>query len=390
MTTTPNDFDAEAEEVRRFLRLLPRSLQSEIRRLRRSYHRGQILDLLRTEIEKVAAEEYAHVRVRRVGDPDYTFIPADRYEDIFKRVVEQPGLKRRIRNATKKLLRFENVQKEVFPEPGLRLDERLPDQGPLSVHGSTRFNRVEALFETVPVGVVAAVVNRIVQQIQDPLEEEIGFSEDPEQDFFILSWHCGLAGLPAIVLDYKKPFGHRFNVVEVDVFNELRDREYSTSWSGNHEDPTDPEGQKSPVLARLYEMPPGVTYDFVILDMPPPGEEAAAQLRNTYKTQGERRLLDPGRQGPRRWRGILQGYVERLPQLLNDDGEAILILPESIREDRGYRACPGLLQGLRDVAHQVGLHVERDVEVVEADPLPQPFVGRSRPQRRIVVLRRPS
>lgn len=65
MTTTPNDFDAEAEEVRRFLRLLPRSLQSEIRRLRRSYHRGQILDVLRTEIEKVAAEEYAHVRVLR-------------------------------------------------------------------------------------------------------------------------------------------------------------------------------------------------------------------------------------------------------------------------------------------------------------------------------------
>jgi len=390
MTTTPNDFDAEAEEVRRFLPLLPRSLQSEIRRLRRSYHRGQILDVLRTEIEKVAAEEHAHVRIRRVGEPDYTFIPADRYEDIFKKVVERPGLKRRIGNAAKKLLRHENAQKTVFPEPGLRFDERLPNEGPLNVYGSTRFNRVEAIFETLPVGVVAAVVNRIIQRPHDPLEDEIGFSEDHEQDIFILSWHCGLAGLPAIVLDYKKPFGRRFNVVEVDVFNELRDREDCTSWSGNHEDASDTEGKTSPVLARLYEVPPGVKYDFIILDMPPPGAEAAAQLRNTYKTQEERRLLDPGRQGPRRWRQILKGYVERLPQLLEEDGEAILILPESIREARGYRACPDLLQALRDLVQQAGLQVERDVEVVEADPIAQPFVGRSRPQRRVIVLRRPS
>jgi hypothetical protein len=392
-TTTPvrpanvGEFALEAANVSRELAKLPPPIQAIVRRLHRAYAQRQLLDLIEEQIRELARSERAYVSTRS-DTGQLRILPEDRRNEYVQQLLFRAGFLKSLRLGAQRILRAENIQKQVFPEKGLRLNEHLPGEGSLVVAGSTRFNRIEAIFETLNVGVAAAVGNWIVDHSSRFGTRDL-MLEDEEPSVTVLAWHCGIAGVLALVLDFLKPLDRRFAIVEVDVFGAIRDRQDSTWWTGNHGIDLVDDEKKTPVVARLYEVPQ-CTFDWVVLDMPPPAlpADGGGCVRNTWKTQDERRLVDPGRLCPKVWRRTLRRYLEELPHLLIDGGQGILVLPLSIREARGYRHHDSLLVGIERWLGEVGLQVVRDLPVHELRPVAQPFVGSFRPERRLIIVTR--
>lgn len=394
MATTPTtsadmgDFIQEASGVRRDVSRLPQPMQRIIRLIRRPYLRGQLVKIITDAVEELAKADGALVSTYLELDRLQVILPEDRRQDYLGQLVTRPGFLSALHREARRIVRDQNVMKQVFPEKGLHLLEKLPESGVLTVRGSNRFNRIEAMFETMPVGLAAAIGNWIVETTTSTIQEDIGLDE-AEKVITVLAWHCGIAGVLALTLDFLKPHNGRFGVTEVDVYRDLRDRQDSAWWTGSHGIDLNDGEKRTPVVARLHHVP-DKKFEFVVLDMPPPGDPGASNLRNRWKTEDERQLHDPGRLSVRAWRKTLRGYLRQLPSHLERGGRAVLVLPESVRVPRGYRHEEGLLLGVDDCLTQVGLETVRDLQVKEESPLPQPFVGSSRPDRRLLIVQRTS
>ncbi len=393
MSSTPGylvntgDFAADSVQVRRELSQLPKCMRGIVSQLRFAYNQRQLLDTINVAVDELAHADRAYVTVHRETGPSHQVLPADRRCEYLRMLANRPGFLRGLRHQSRKILRSENVQRQAFPGKGLQLLERVPETGPLAVRGLTRFNSIESIFECMNVGVAAAVSNWIIDQSAGSITEDIGLDNEGEPAVRILAWHCGIAGILALVLDMLKPLDRRFEVTEVDVYRDLRDRQDSAWWTGNHGvDPTD--GEKiTPVVARYHEVPT-LKVDFIVLDMPAPSDESGRNIRNTWKTQEERRLRDPGRLSIKMWRKELRACLDRLPILLAGEGQALLVLPLGVRQARGYQPYESLLAGTEDYLTRLGFEVLRDLLVQEEHPVAQPFVGTARPQRRLLIVRR--
>jgi hypothetical protein len=365
---------------------MPRCLAGIIRSVKRADLQRQLLDEVEGAVRELAQKHKAYVRVHRPFELPYEILPADLRRDYLHQVEVRPGFVQSLRRKAQHARREANVLKRLFPSDGIAFNEKLPDSGEFLVEGTTRLNSIEAVFETLNVGFVGALVNYINQRTSAPLSSEFGF-DDRENVSRVLAWHCGLAGLLSAILDYQKPLGRRYGVTEVDVFGDMRDRENLTWWSGSHG--VDASGDKiSPVVERRYDVPQAGRYHFVVLDMPCPSDRQGRHLRDNFKSDHERLVRDPGRLGLSAWRKELASYVARLPSLLADDGEALLILPKAIREGRGYRLAEDLTEDTEGLVRAEGLEIVRDLVIHERRPLAQPFVHTSRPIRRLLIVRR--
>lgn len=141
------------------------------------------------------------------------------------------------------------------------------------------------------------------------------------------------------------------------------------------------------------------SYDLVVLHIPPPSGPRANNLRNRYKDLGEgkkvqiqRGLMDIGRLGPKRWLEELPKVVREVLPLTAPDGVVALLLPLAVRvkEGRGfgYRPQPEVLEGVTEILTDHGLVIESDTVLKEANPLPQPFVGKTRCPWRSIIAKR--
>ena len=380
------EFLIEAKKVRRESAMLPEPLQQVVRSMRRSYLQRMVLDEIEAEVENMARKEGVLVKVNRILAPPCAVIPADKREDYLKKLVKRPGYIRGLRNLARERLSDENIMKEVFAEQGIRLDEQVPETGPMVVNGTWRFNGIDPIFETMNVGVASAIANWIVEESADPFDDlfEMDAKEHPVT---VLLWFCGIAGLLALVLDQRKPRNRRFIVTEVDVFRNYRDRQDSAAWSGNHGiDPIDGT-TLTPVVSRLYEVPKK-KFEFVVLNIPACSDDSGRNLRDIWKTEEERMLRDPGRLSTKSWRNELMSYVKRLPDLLKETGQAVLLLPYGVRGARGYREDKNILRGIELWLSDAGLEILRDVHVVEEKPLSQPFMNKARPESRLIIVKR--
>jgi hypothetical protein len=136
---------------------------------------------------------------------------------------------------------------------------------------------------------------------------------------------------------------------------------------------------------RLTRLPVHGEYDLVVVHVPPPGE-GANHIRNLYKDlpgppAGDVHHEDLGRRGPRKWRrGALKLIREVMPKL-KPNGELVLLLPTAVRTaptvngypQWGYEPRADLLDGLVELLAEAQLSVVADLEVVEKNPLNQPF-----------------
>lgn len=429
--TPPNagGFRTLARANRRRLSTWPKPAARIIHQVRNAQRQAQLVEHVEAEVHHLAEVRGLVIRAQSGPHRTIDLLPEDVRVDLLRMVLERPGFLRHLDREARRLLREDHLHKRLFPERGLRLIETFGGS-PLVLRGSSRFNGVEAAFESMNVGLAAAIGNRFKATVAAPTQPDelvLGRRETTRvsKRVTVLSWHCGVAGTLSVVLDFLKPRDRHYAVVEVDAFSLARDRETSTQWSGAHrvtvfqrEDGScfststpelhwrDPlvkavRSYEGPVVERRYSFPligPWRPFDRVVLDMPPPGEGIGSQLRNSFKRAiengarrfDERELVDPGRLGPRRWLGLLDGYLRRLPELLNDNGEAIVIVPAGVRHARGYRFHAGLVEHLDRKVEEAGLVVVEDFWVVEEDAIPQPFVGRSRPERRVIIARRAS
>jgi hypothetical protein len=180
-------------------------------------------------------------------------------------------------------------------------------------------------------------------------------------------------------------------VHEVDTIGAMASLPWVT-WR-SHTLPTKADLERKPLEPPSTDRAP-YDYDLVVLQVPPPAE-GANHLRNIYKGIGDaanRHLADIGRYGPKRWREALPRLLQAVLARVADSGEAALLLPLGVRTGRcgrfGYRTHPELLAGVDHIIREAGLVVMSDTEVIERNPLAQPFVGTARCPWRSIIARR--
>ena len=107
----------------------------------------------------------------------------------------------------------------------------------------------------------------------------------------------------------------------------------------------------------------------------------------TYRGAQEE-CFDPSAVGPENWKVWSEAWTGTLPALLQPEGEAFVLVPASVRTASGYEDERALLDAFLDHCATAGLEVVEQHLVVEVEPVNQPFVGRARPRRRSLRLRR--
>jgi hypothetical protein len=128
-------------------------------------------------------------------------------------------------------------------------------------------------------------------------------------------------------------------------------------------------------------------YEAVVMVLPCPARGGAANHRRIYRgTQEEG--FDPSAVGPENWEAWCEGWTGALPELMQPGGEAFVLVPASVRTATGYDDERALLDAFLVHSAAAGLEVLEQHLVVEVEPVNQPFVGRGRPQRWSLRLRR--
>jgi hypothetical protein len=129
-------------------------------------------------------------------------------------------------------------------------------------------------------------------------------------------------------------------------------------------------------------------HDIVTMVIPSPGLGGAANHRRIYR--GERgRFFDLSAVGPRQWKSGVAVWLELMSKALSRTGTAYVLVPGSIRLERGYVRAPELLDSVLDQIRRQELVIVAQRSVLEVEPLPQPFVGRHRPVRTSLIVRFP-
>lgn len=195
----------------------------------------------------------------------------------------------------------------------------------------------------------------------------------------VLHWGA-LNSTLAFALVATAPRGLTLEIDEVDTVGQPR----SSEWRGR----------------RTTTLPKAGEYDLVVVHAPPPGE-GANHIRNLYKAmnsqpEGDLHLEDLGRRGPRKWRRGLLRLISQIMLRVKSGGELVLLLPMAVRTaprvdgfvQWGYEPRLNLLEGVVDLLSNRGFGILADLEVVEKNPISQPFFLERRCPWRFVIASR--
>lgn len=126
-------------------------------------------------------------------------------------------------------------------------------------------------------------------------------------------------------------------------------------------------------------------FDAVVLVMPSPATPGASNYRHIYNPE---RPYDPARLGTRRWKRDLIGLLGMASTLLHEGGLLYALLPLGVRFHRGYVPAPDLLDEALFNVQALGFEVVEKIPTIEVLPVAQPFVGKNRPPKITLVLRK--
>lgn len=197
----------------------------------------------------------------------------------------------------------------------------------------------------------------------------------------------------------------RIQIIEVDAFEWPREARCGEAarlkWDqalAISRPVTDPKELARGIYSKLVRP----TFDIIVVTPPCPAQGVAAQLRNRYLTDGSthsRTATDPGRFGPKRWLRAVSASLESGLNRLRPGGTVIGLIPLGIRatfHDAGeerkagstYINAPELFETFRDVGEELGLTVQRTIDVVEVESRNQPEVARRRSTFKLFVARK--
>jgi hypothetical protein len=349
------------------IRRLPDALRRQMRRIRNPYQVTVPLGAVTARVDEVA--ERLGV-VRETVDDNFRrhrYISAIHLRQIHRQLMRDTSLVSAVRNEVDSALEDGNRDRRLPPNlyPQVVPNCRPPSRGVWSVRSALGFG-LASQFEGKPEGFAVGVAQRTWDRVLvDSFEgDDVGLAEGFQ--LRVLDWGS-FGGMTTHALASTKPMWASLTVFEHDVVGE----------------PTD-----SPHTVSLREMADEV-FDLIVVAIPSPGAGGMFQYRNRYKNREQRHAVDMGTMGPARWRKGLQFVVATLPSLLADRGEMVMLVPESVRVERGYEAAPNLLDGLTAALVAQGLVVTHNLQVVEVNPQPQPFVATSRPARQCIIARQP-
>ncbi len=350
------------------LRRLPAPIRRLLARVRNPYHLAEALKLVTSRVDETATRDNL---ARRVGSESYlprSYVPAIHLRRIHRQLVKDTSFLAQVHNAVDDLLADANRDRRL--EVGARgYPTRLPDcrppaSGPWMVRSDLGFG-LASQFEAKPEGFGVGNAQRAWERLITSSEACL----DEDAQLRVLDFGS-FGGITAHTLAATKPSYAHVSVFESDSIGETTDL---------------------PFVSAAEDVPEAdlQAFDLIVIGLPPPGKAGQSQYRNRFKaSEAQKHEFDFGNVGPTRWRSATFRTVKTLALLLAERGELVLSLPESLRADREYEPAPQLLDGVRESIEDLGLLVTHDVEIVESHPVPQPFVGTNRPQRRCIIARR--
>jgi hypothetical protein len=369
--TTPEKTNANWQrfEDRCYVRRLPEPLRRQLRRIHNPCLLTEPLKLVLSRVDEIAAREEL---VRHVGDEAFfprSYIPAIHLRRIHRQIMRDETLVAHVRNEVDLALEDANRDRRLeVAERGYptRLPNcRPPATGTWVVRSELGFG-LASQFEGKPEGLAVGLAQRTWDRSALGAcgdREDVGLDEHVHLKVLDQG---SFGGMTSHALAATKPSYDMVTVYETDSIGEVTKSPFVVAAEDTSEADTTP-------------------CDLIVINVPPPGKDGSFQYRNRFKTPSQRHLFDMGNVGPKRWRSGLHRLLRVLALLLAQDGEMVLLLPESVRVERSYEPSPQLLDGLRELLVAQGLVITHDVEVIETRPAPQPFVGTNRPARRCVI-----
>lgn len=386
-----SEFAFQHAKVKARLRELPEPLHGIVRKVRTDFLRLTALDRIEARIVHEAMEAGVHKSVVAwAGAIDTTWhIPAIRRRQILRSLAGDHDFVRHVRDLVTETLEQGHVH-HVWrdwprPLPKMLPATKLPSKGSVTVESWVGLG-AETLPETAPEGLLVLIARRVWR----PYRGQRGVRREERSLGWIL--HAGaLASTFTLALMATAPAGLGWDICELDTVGEP----LSIPWIRwrSHELPT-----KSGAADMKLE-----PFRVAFLHVPPPGVHAN-QIRNRAKDlaappheEQQRRLPDLGRLGPRKWRKELRAHIKAVFKSLHISAELFLLLPRAVRTTRPkngqiewcYQFDAGLLEGLRELLREEGFVVEVDVEVIEKNPVRQPFFGFERCPWTLIIARRP-
>jgi hypothetical protein len=385
----PSEFAFQHLETKARVGELPDSLRHIVGKLRTDFLRFIALDWIEARIEHQAIEAGAHKQlVGWAGDLKTTwYVPAIWRRRILRSLAADPNFVRDLRALVTTTVEQAHEQRvwRSWPRP---LPNRLPQtrllaSGAVTVESWVGFG-TETLPETAPEGLLVLLARRMWRPHRGATvvrrkERTVGWA-----------LHVGAMGSTfTLALMATAPKGVRWDVCEVDVIGEPLSLPWV--WWRSHEVPT------------KADVPKLEPFKVAFVHVPPPGLNGN-QIRNRAKDlvappheDAQRRLADPGRLGPRKWKRELRATLKKVIKSLHISGELFLLLPRAVRTTEiknghvewRYQPEAGLLEGVRELLLEEGLAIEVDVEVVEKNPVRQPFFGFERCPWTLIIARRP-
>lgn len=369
-----NPQDGETRDLDREIRRLPRLLGSIVRTLSDAPHRADLVAFIGREVRKAAA--LTALRYVDVPGAVYktSYLPEIHRRAALTRLATDTAFVNQLKTRVEQIKRRGHLM-NTYGGSSVAIPElplcSVPAVGPWHAESWLGLS-TSSLLEAMPEEVAVAVAQRTWRRYS-----QLKGRSRMQPAGRVLHWGA-LNGTLAFALHITAPLGLTLMIHEVDTVGQPQSRE----WLGE----------------RFTRLPVHGEYDLVVVHIPPPGE-GANHIRNLYKDlagppAGDVHLEDLGRRGPKKWRRSVLKLIKEVTPRLKASGELVLLLPTAVRTapmvngypQWGYEPRADLLTGIVELLKEAQLSVVADVDVVEINPINQPyFVDRRCPWRFVIA-----
>lgn len=359
-TGVSSDWKLERRERRRRERTLPPGLRADVCRVRRDDLAQGVLDMI---------DERVQLEARRLGGEsagrDVEISPVMRRK-LLRALDQNQEFRGLIRRSISSILRTNHLLK-TDPQAAEFVPENVgpmprPSEGVLVLRSSIGLGTATYL-EAEPEEWCRYVLGGSLAKMERGSDGDVTMDDD-RGGLRILALGAGPGGLARTVTALESSAG--IEVAEEDLVL--------------------PEETAMPCVVG----PRGSSqdrHDLVAMVLPCPADTGAANHRRIYRDD-HRRGFDLSAIGLRAWRAWVDSFIKSLPEVMTTDGTAYLLVPAGVRLASGYSRDPTLLDSVLESVAAADLEVIERVRVIEVEPVNQPFVGRARPERWSLLLRR--
>jgi hypothetical protein len=357
--------DADARHTRRARRLLerrlPAGLRGEVGRVRRDDLATSILGGIFDWVRRVAEREDLLRSYPAILGRTY-YVPAAHERRILRELEANRAFRGKVRREVQEHLRTAHITRSAPPVLApAHLGAAPRSQEGTLVLRSTLGLRTGSLLEAEPEECNVYVHDRLLREWRDrDLTQDLTLDDGAEAH--VLVFGAGAGGFARVV----ESRGSRFPRVVV-----------------HERDPLAATRTDLPCVTASALFKEAGSFDGAVVLLRSPGEGGAANHAHVYgDVAGDLSMV-----GPEAWARSAAALVRAIGSMVAPRSMVFVIASGSVRTTNGYRAVPEMLPRILRALEGAGLHLLEQHCMVELEPQNQPFVGRSRPDRWLLVSR---